>query len=54
MMRSVSFAILILGSTALASRQAGQPVNAMCPIKPNQKAKASLTVQYKGQVIGFC
>lgn len=54
MMRAVSFAILLLGSAAFASRQAGQPINAMCPIKPNQKAKASLTVQYKGQVIGFC
>jgi len=54
MMRAVFFAILLLGSTASAPRQAGQPINAMCPVKPNQKSKASLTVQYKGQVIGFC
>ena len=39
---------------AFTPPQAGQPINAMCPIKPNQKSKASLTVVYKGQVIGFC
>lgn len=46
--------ILFLLALLAAAPQAGQPVNAMCPIKPNQKAKASLTVVYKGQVIGFC
>ena len=30
------------------------PINTMCPVKPKQKAKASLTVLYEGQVIGFC
>ena len=34
--------------------QAGTPINTMCPVKPKQKAKASLTVVYEGQVIGFC
>ena len=45
------FALLVV---LAAAPQAGQPINAMCPIKPNQKSKASLTVVYKGQVIGFC
>ena len=34
--------------------QAGQPINAMCPVKPRQKALANLTVLYEGQLIGFC
>ncbi|HVE39102.1 MAG TPA: hypothetical protein VNM14_04390 [Planctomycetota bacterium] len=44
-------AILTLG---LASPQGATPINTMCPVKPKQKAKASLTVVYEGQVIGFC
>lgn len=38
---------------ALASPQ-GAPINTMCPVKPRQKAKPSLTVIYEGQVIAFC
>jgi hypothetical protein len=38
----------------LAPQQAGQPINAMCPVKPKQKARANLTVLYEGQLIGFC
>ena len=38
----------------LLPQQAGQPINAMCPVKPKQKAKASMTLTYEGQVIGFC
>jgi len=48
-MRVLSLLVVLAGAP-----QAGQPINAMCPIKPNQKSKASLTVVYKGQVIGFC
>jgi hypothetical protein len=39
---------------AFLGAQAGQPVNAMCPVKPKQKSRASITVTYEGQVIGFC
>lgn len=39
---------------ALASPQGATPINTMCPIKPKQKAKASITVTYEGQLIGFC
>ena len=48
--------LLIAGivTLALSSPQGGQPINTMCPVKPKQKAKASLTVVYEGQVIGFC
>jgi len=45
---------LLIALPALLSAQAGQPINTMCPVKPKQKAKASLTVVYEGQVIGFC
>lgn len=44
-----SFALL-----ALAPEQAGAPINAMCPVKPRQKARSTLTVVYEGQVIGLC
>jgi len=46
---AAAFALL-----ALVPPQAGQPINAMCPVKPRQKARASLTVVYEGQVIGLC
>ncbi len=53
----VEMRTLLLAGIALAgllSPQAGQPINTMCPVKPKQKAKASLTLTYEGQVIGFC
>ena len=53
-MRTIPLAALLLAMTAAAPPQNGQPINAMCPIKPNQKARASSVVVYKGQVIGFC
>ncbi len=30
------------------------PINAKCPVKPNQKAKAANLVVYKGRLIGLC
>ena len=30
------------------------PINAQCPIRPNQKAKAGNVVVYKGRIIGLC
>lgn len=48
-MRTIAAAAILL-----ACFQAGQPINAMCPVKPKQKARANLTVVYEGQVIGFC
>jgi hypothetical protein len=48
---------LLAAAIALAGllpAQGGQPINAMCPVKPKQKAKASMTLTYEGQVIGFC
>jgi hypothetical protein len=49
--------ILLLVAVALAGlapEQGAQPINAMCPVKPKQKSKATITVTYEGQVIGFC
>jgi len=43
--------VALLGLAPLQSRE---PINAMCPVKPRQKARASITVVYKGQVIGLC
>jgi hypothetical protein len=43
-----------IAALGLATPQGGAPINTMCPVKPKQKAKASLTVVYEGQVIGFC
>jgi len=51
-MKSIAFtAVLVLG---FAVPQAGAPINAMCPVKPKQKARPNLTVVYEGQVIGLC
>jgi hypothetical protein len=44
----------LLAAVALLPAQGAPPINTMCPVKPKQKAKASLTVVYEGQVIGFC
>jgi len=51
-MKIVAFAAVV--ALALAPAQAGQPINAMCPVKPKQKARSTLTVVYEGQVIGLC
>jgi hypothetical protein len=53
-MRTFPLALLVLAVVAASPVQNGPPINAMCPIKPNQKARASITAVYKGQVIGFC
>jgi hypothetical protein len=48
--------ILLLGFLILgfAPQQAGQPINAMCPVKPKLKSRATITLVYEGQIIGFC
>lgn len=48
------FAAILAVAGLLPQAQAGAPINAMCPIKPKQKARATITVVYEGQVIGFC
>ena len=54
-MRTLPVALLVLALIAAAApQQNGQPINAMCPVKPKQKARAANVVVYKGQVIGFC
>jgi hypothetical protein len=53
-MRPFLAAFLALGALSFSPQQNGQPINAMCPVKPNQKAKADKVTTYKGQVIGFC
>lgn len=30
------------------------PINAQCPVRPNQKAKPANVVVYKGRIIGLC
>jgi hypothetical protein len=41
---------LVAGVTA----QEGKPVNAKCPVKTDQAAKADITTTYQGKTIGFC
>jgi hypothetical protein len=36
-----------------AAPQDKKPINAKCPVK-GQPAKASITIEYEGKVIGFC
>jgi len=43
------------GLSALArDEQDGKPITSKCPCKPNQAVKADQTLNYEGQVIGFC
>ena len=53
-MRTILFTVLLAGGLLAAPQQAGQPINAMCPVKPKQKSRPTITVTYEGQVIGFC
>jgi len=46
------FVLLVFGS-ALAGAQ-GAPINAKCPVKPAQNARAANVLVYEGQTIGFC
>jgi hypothetical protein len=41
----------ILLATALLLQD---PINAGCPVKPGQKARAAHAVVYKGRLIGLC
>ena len=43
----------VLALLALSPAQ-GAPINAKCPVKPNQAARAANTVVFRGQVVGFC
>lgn len=43
----------LLGLLWLASPQEA-PINAKCPVKPNQAARAANTLVFRGKVIGFC
>ena len=45
---------LLVVAALLALTPQQQPINTMCPVKPKQKSRANITVQYEGQVIGFC
>src|SRR5258706_10431422 len=51
-MRTLLF--LAIAGLAFAPQQAPPPINAMCPVKPRQKARPTITVVYEGQVIGLC
>lgn len=47
-------ALVLVAALAALAPQQGVPINAMCPVKPKQKARANPTVLYEGQLIGFC
>lgn len=53
-MKTLLLLPMALGLLSFSPQQAGQPINAMCPVKPKQKARAATVTVYKGQVIGFC
>jgi hypothetical protein len=46
--------VLVAVVALLGSAQGGEPINAKCPVKPNQKSRPNITVSYEGQIIGFC
>ncbi|HZE99039.1 MAG TPA: hypothetical protein VE981_18685 [Planctomycetota bacterium] len=51
-MRTIFLVALVV--VAFAPQQSGTPINALCPVKPKQKARPNLLVVYEGQTIGLC
>jgi len=47
-MRTLALALLLLAPSQES------PINAKCPVKPNQAARAANTVVFRGKTIGFC
>lgn len=41
-------------ATMAASPGAMKPVNTHCPIQPDDEVDPSVTINYKGKVVGFC
>lgn len=54
MRRVISASFLSLLLVVSAGAFTFKPINARCPVKTDQAAKAELTVNYKGVEIGFC
>lgn len=48
-----TLAVLAVAGLAWGQQQA-KPVNKMCPVMPDHKVDAAVTVQYKGKTIGVC
>lgn len=46
-------ATFILGIALLLAGLQAKPINSTCPVK-GTPVKPSITVEYKGKVIGFC
>ena len=46
-------AAALLAMAVVAPTQDKKPINAKCPVK-GEAAKADITTEYQGKVIGFC
>lgn len=46
--------LLAVAGLAWGAQQAKPPVNKMCPVMPDHKVDAQVTVLYKGKTIGVC
>jgi len=53
MRHSLLAALALLAMSVVASPQDKKPINAKCPVK-GEAAKADITAEYQGKVIGFC
>ncbi len=55
-MKTRSKKIFLIGALMLFMTliQAAEPINAMCPVTPEEPAEASITTEYLGKTIGFC
>lgn len=49
-----SFLLFGLFLLSVASAAAGEPVNAMCPVTPDEPAESWITTELEGETIGFC
>ena len=50
---ATAFCALILAAL-VATAQDKKPLNAKCPVKTGEAAKADITSDYEGKTIGFC
>lgn len=48
------FLVLLATVGLSAAQQAGKPINAKCPVKPEKRPMADITTNYKGWTIAFC
>src|SRR6185295_16202006 len=53
-MKAFRVAVALLAAAGFAWAFQGAPVNEMCPVKTDQKAKPNITTTFNGKTVAFC